>query len=339
MLFAYFIALGHFGVATSPSANPTVQIFYIISGFFLAKKFYSKSFSDGGKSYNQWDYTKQHVGALYPHYIFSLIMILLFYAVRLLFAFFANPSFSHISDVIKLFYDAIPEALLLQNTGFFGGGINYPLWQLCALIIAGYFVYALLCINEKIARMVIFPAAILMIQAFLKTKVDIWGTVGFFHIPLLRAFSPLCIGVLVYYFTTTEYYEKLKSQKLVYNLAAVISLVLIFFADERKNVFLIIFPLVLVSLYDENSWLNKIFNYSIFKKFGDFSYAVYLNHALIKRILELELFPRLKVNFGFEFLHWQKVLLYLVLITAYSILTVFIVNRLKKSIKIKKEQA
>ena len=149
LLFAYFIALSHFGVATSPSAVSVVQIFYIISGFFLAKKFYSKSFSDGGKTYNQWDYTKQHVASLYPHYIFSLIMILLFFAVRMLFVLFANPSFANLSNIIKLFYDVIPEALLLQNTGFFGGGINFPLWQLCALIISGYFIYALLCINEK----------------------------------------------------------------------------------------------------------------------------------------------------------------------------------------------
>lgn len=80
-------------------------------------------------------------------------------------------------------------------------------------MIAGFFVYGLLCRNERVSRTLLFPAAILMIQSLLYSGVDLWENYGFFYLPLLRAFSPLCIGVLTFYFTTTPYYERLKAKR------------------------------------------------------------------------------------------------------------------------------
>ena len=39
LVFAYIIAFFHFGTTIAPGPTVAVQVFFIISGFFLGKKF------------------------------------------------------------------------------------------------------------------------------------------------------------------------------------------------------------------------------------------------------------------------------------------------------------
>lgn len=328
LFFAYLIALGHFGTQVIPGAYITVQLFFIISGFFLGKKFYDKYQADPENKYDQICYTKDHIKSLYPHYIFSLIVLAVYTFIAGVVAFLRQPSAYQIVMIIKEIYAAIPELFFLQNTGFFGGGTNYPLWQLCTLIIAGYFVYACLHKNEKLSRELIFPAAILMIQAFLDSSDDIWGTVVFFHIPLLRAFSPLCIGVLIYYFTTTSYYRYLTSKKLLFNLASVFAFLSLYVPDGYHNIYLITFMFLLLAMYEPESWINKLLNRKCFKSFGQLSYAVYLNHAVVIYALKDFLFPALFGTSEGTAATLAQNAIFLIVLTAYSMFTVSIVKKL-----------
>lgn len=329
LIFAYFIALGHFGIELTPGAEATVQIFFIISGFFLAKKFYSKRAKQENDGYNQWNYTLDHVKSLYPHYLFSLLVLACYNLVQPVITLLTQFDVQQFGVIAQRIYGLIPELVFLQNAGFFEGGINYPLWQVCVLLIGGYFVYGALCINEKRSRQFLFPAAILMIQTLLKNGADIWGAVGFFHVPILRAISPMCIGVLTYHFTTTQYYEMLKSKTVLYNSMSVLLLAAIFMLGEYQNIFLITFPAVLLAMYDENSWLNKVFNRPYFAKFGEFSYAIYLNHALIINIGFRVLFPLINTWIGRELSVIMQGVIYLVVLTLYSVVTMYVVNKCK----------
>ena len=325
LCFAYIIALGHFGTHVPPGSGVTVQIFFIISGFFLARKFYTKSYPYQENSYNQWDYTVDHVKSLYPHYLFSLLILVCCHLLAELVT--GEEPLSLYAGAQKI-YELIPELLLVQNTGIFEGGINYPLWQMCVLVIGGYFVYGALCLNERISRHFVFPAAILMIQVLLKQDVDPWGSVGFFHVPLLRAISPLCIGVLAYYLTTTQYYTALKNKPIVFNILSVLGLVSIFVFQGHQNIFLITFVVVLLAMYDENSWFNRVFNRKIFRRFGEFSYAIYLNHALIISLLRKLGFPVIHRVIGKELPGDLQAAIYLVILTVYSVVTLWLVNRI-----------
>lgn len=336
LLFAYIIAFGHFGLSLSPEGYATVQIFFIISGYFLATKFYRKSYGDSDKKYNQINYTVDHIKSLYPHYIFSLLILALYLLLQQTFTFFSNPTYKQITVIAKFLYDLIPEIFLMQNTGFFGGGINYPLWQLCALIICGYFVYGLLCFNEKLSREMIFPASVLLIQVILSSDIKIWGSYGPFHVPLLRAFSGLSIGVLIYCFTKTSCYQKIKSNSGLNALANIISLCSffsIFIIGKYRNIYLITFPLSFLAFVDSNSFINKVLNYKIFKHFGNFSYSIYLNHAFIKYILRDYGFPIINKAFDFTPTQPVKNLIFFILLTIYSILTTYIVEKIKSSKK------
>lgn len=331
LAFAYLIAVFHFGTQLPPGSTITVQLFFIISGFFLGKKFYEKRQADPNNQYDQICYTKDHIRSLYPHYVFSLVVLTVYTFFAGILTFLRQPSAYQIVMIVKNVYATIPEYFFLQNTGFFGGGTNYPLWQLCTLIISGYFVYGLLYKNEKLSREFIFPAAILMIQAFLDSSDDIWGTVVFFHIPLLRAFSPLCIGVLAYYFTTTSYYRYITSKKLLFNLASIFAFLSLYAPEGYHNIYLITFVILLLAMYDPESWINKLLNRKIFRGCGQMSYAVYLNHALIIDLLKDQIFPLIFGTAETLPVSLMKHGIFLVVLTGYSCFTIYIVNRLVAS--------
>ena len=336
LVFAYLIAVFHFGTEFPPGPGITVELFFIISGFFLGKKFYDKYQADPHNSYDQICYTKDHIKSLYPHYIFSLLVLTVYTFIAGVITFLQNPSAHQIVMIVKNIYATIPEFFFLQNTGFFGGGTNYPLWQLCTLIISGYFVYGLLCKNEKLAREFIFPAAILMIQAFLDSSDDIWGTVVFFHIPLLRAFSPLCIGVLAYYFTTTSYYQYIRSKKLLFNLASVFAFLSLYVPDGYHNIYLITFVFLLLAMYDPDSWINKLLNREMFRSFGQMSFAVYLNHAVVIKLLQDQIFPILFGANDSASVNLIKHVIFLAVLTVYSVFTVRIVKKLMQAVSQKR---
>ena len=340
LFFAYLIAVFHFGTHVSPAPSfgtdvypdpgIIVQLFFIISGFFLGKKFYDKRRADPNNTYDQICYTKDHIKSLYPHYVFSLIVLTVYTFIAGIITFLQEPSAYQIVMIVKNIYATIPEFFFLQNAGFFYGGTNYPLWQLCTLIISGYFIYGILYKNEKLAREFIFPAAILMIQAFLAADYDSWGTVLFFHVPILRAFSPVCIGVMTYYFTTTPYYQYIKSKKLLFNLASVFAFLSLYAPDGYHNIYLITFVFLLLAMYDPESWINKLLNRNIFRYAGQLSYAIFLNHAMVAELFNDQLFPLMFGTADTLSVALLKYVIYVSVLTAYSCFTIFVVNKLTR---------
>lgn len=328
VVFAYVIAFFHFGTTIAPGPTITVQIFFIISGFFLAKKFFSRSYPDPKRTYNQWNYTLDHVKSIYPHYLLSLILFFLYALARSLLELVKSPSLEGVAAIAADLYRQIPDLLLLQSTYHFQDSYNYPLWQVSALLIAGYFVYGMLCHNEKLSRTLLFPAAILMIQSLLYSGVDLWDNYGFFYVPLLRAFSPLCIGVLGFYFTTTPYYDRIKRRRIPFNLAVITSLVTLSVYADTDNIFLVTTVILLWGCYDESSWINVLLNHKCFRHFGNFSFAIYCNHALISRFLEARIFMPLEAG-GTTVPRWQQNLTYFLLLTVYSMVTLFLVEKWK----------
>lgn len=328
LVFAYIIAFFHFGTIIAPGPTVTVQIFFLFSGFFLAKKYYSRSHSDGGAAYDQWDYTLDHVKAIYPHYLLALAVFFGYMLARDAVYLVLDPSWEALGDMALDLYNQIPDLLLLQSAYHVHDSLNYPMWQLSATLIAGYFVYGLLCRNEKLSRKLIFPAAILMIQSLLYTGVNIEGNYGFFYVPLLRAFSPMCIGALAYYFTTTPCYETLKRKKILFNLAVLYALATIFLYADHANIFLVTTPVVLWGCWDESSWLNALLNRKCFRRCGDLSLAIYLNHALLSRVLEARVFLPLESS-GAPVPRWQQHVIYFAVITVYSLFTLWLVNKWK----------
>lgn len=327
LVFAYVIAFFHFGSTIAPGPTVTVQVFFFISGFFLARKYYARSHADGGSSYSPWNYTLDHVKGHYPHYLFSYAAFLLYNTARAAAYFLKSPSFQQVQEVLLSFYDQIPNLLFLQSAYTFHDSMNYPLWQLSALVIGGYFVYTLLCTNEKLSRQLLFPAAILMTMSLRSSGVALDANHGPIYMPLLRAFSGLSYGVLIYYFTTTPWYAALQSRKTAFNIASVLSLLCIFVYAEYRNIHFITAALLILGCYDPTSWLNTLLNRPVFRHAGKLSLSIYLNHALICRALNGFLFPHMD-GWGMALSQPVKCLVYFGILTVYSVFTLVLVEKL-----------
>lgn len=329
LVFAYVIAYFHFGHTIAPGPTVTVQIFFFISGFFLARKYYARSHRDGGTQYSAWNYSLDHVKGLYPHYVAAYALFFLYNAARAALVFLKSPSMDPIRETLLNLYDQIPNLLFMQNAYYYHDGMNYPLWQLSALVISGYFVYGLLCHNERLSRQLLFPAAILMTLSLQSAGVAHDANFGPIFMPLLRAFSGLSFGVLVYYFTTTPYWNAIRRKRTLFNLACLLSLVCIFVYQDRGGAHFVTGSLLILGCMEESSWLNRVLNRDLFRHCGKLSYSIYLNHALICRFTHAMLFPRLE-RIGCSLSQGQKDLVFFLLVTGFSIAFLWLVDLILK---------
>lgn len=329
LFLAYVVAFGHAKMAFRPGSTVSVQIFFVISGFFLARKFYSRE-----DTYSAWDYTLDHVRSIYPHYAFSCGVLFLYVFSRNILELVRHPGWQLFRENLLLIYNQIPDIFLLQSAYHWHDSLNYPLWQISALLIAGYFVFALLRTDEVLARTVLFPAAIFLGMSLVNVmQDDLFVNWGLVYLPLLRAFYPMCVGVLTWKAVSSPVYETLKRHRLAFDICSVLFFAAIIRYADYGNIFLITTSVLILNCWDEKSLLNRLFDSRIFGICGKLSYAVYLNHALVERILWAQIVPRANLH------GWALGTLYFVLLTGYSLVTLTLVEGLTEKYRNRKKAA
>ena len=173
-----------------------------------------------------------------------------------------------------------------------------------------------------------------MVMSLLTRTEDLFQNYGFFYLPLLRAFYPMCVGVLAFYFTKTRYFEALRAHRRLFDAAAVLALVTIICFADYGNIFVITGSLLIVNCCDSDSLLNRLFDHRCFRWCGKLSYAIFLNHVLIARILWALIVPRVEARMAFPI--WAIGILYFVMLTGYSIVTMVLVDRWTSRARAKK---
>lgn len=321
MLLAYEIALGHFLIELPPSPGVAVDFFFILSGFFLGKKFYSQTYGKGNDGCSAWEYTLAHTKSIYPHYLFSLAVFFVYLVIRSIVYLFLEPSWQSVWDLGAFFYDQIPELLMLQSSHTFTNGILFPSWQISATLIGGYFVYELLRQNEKLTRRVLLPLSLLMVRYALASGVDNFSNIGYIYMPLLRAFSAMGLGVLTWYFMGTKYCTTLLRHKLAVNIGSILAIAGMLLYTDRGRIFLVLIPFLIVVCWGSDCWLNRIFSHSMFRGCAKMSLAVYMNHSFILSICINQIQPRIGN------VDWNTLgVIYIIVLTVYSLITIRIVD-------------
>lgn len=331
------IAFFHCYLHLDPGAVMAVQIFFVIFGFFLAKKFY-EPVPEGKTKPDAWAYTIAHIRSFYPHLLFSVTV---YYLYRLARYVLVDGLMHHTTDwfyqAAKDLYLLIPEYSLMLSAYHKYMSANFAIWQLSAMLITGYFIYALLHRNEKLARTILLPAGMLM-GASMLSQFDRWENVGPIYVTLVYSFVPMTVGYFCYLFSTTSAYTRLKSHKILFNLAAVLSIAAIVVFQEIENLHYLTISIVILSCWDPDSLLNKLLNHRCFRWSGRLSVAIYLDHMMIARIM-LNPVEEFFAGRGVTLLPWQYALIYLVMVVGYSICTCFIVDKCVAVWKAKKAAA
>ena len=197
-------------------------------------------------------------------YLFGLIVFYVYHVGYEVINIVNYGTFSHRwIGLANEFSQFVSELLLLQNSRLFIGGLNYPLWQVCALLIVGHFIYTVLYHRRKLAEDFLIPGTLLLALTYISNSgVDPFSTQGMFYIPLVRAYIGLATGAMMYRFAVSIYYELIREQLNVISLFVFIA----FFARSTEgNLALVFGCFIILSLHDEHSLLNKLLNHSLFK--------------------------------------------------------------------------
>lgn len=104
-------------------------------------------------------------------------------------------------QLIDKFFKSLPEIFMLQNIGVFSGGINYPLWQLCTLLVVSHIMFSLLKWEKNVTLNVLCPLIAIGVYTYFANVYDVaapkdWGVeCQFVYIPLVRAAGNIAIGM------------------------------------------------------------------------------------------------------------------------------------------------
>ena len=326
LFLAYVITLFHFDHTVPPGPTATVQIFFVISGYFLARKYYARSHEDRGASYSPLRYTLDHARSFYPHCILAAALFLLYVLARAVLVFLGSPSAQGLWEMVQLIYDQLPDALFLQTSYQYAANLNSPTWQISALVIAGYFVYALLCYDEKLSRTILFPGAVIMAQSILADCDDLFGRIGPIFLPLLRAFAPLCMGVLTCCFSRSTYCARLKQSRILFNILTLLALPMMILFEDRNGLHLIWSALLILGCTDPDSILERLLGHKCFAGCAKLSFVIYLNHALIGRMY-INIISKLIAKAGIMLSDTTNCIVYLTVLTAACLVLMWIVDR------------
>ncbi len=287
MFFTFMIVFWHFNVwRPIKHGYIAVEFFFILSGFLLYKNFQKNIDND---LYDAKQYTINKLNRMYIPYLLSCVFMFIWVIIQSV----SKDAF-HLSKIFKIVLDFIPEIFIVQSTGVFDYGANFPMWYFCILIVGGYILFALLKYNEKLTLNIISPLIILFTFSLIFNKgnsIESWSTDYILYTPLFRGLSDICIGALIPTFidigkNVSFINRNIKMAMLnLLSIFAFLSVIAIQFTEAYYDrYFLILIPIIIIACLIENSLFNKLFNNKIWTKLSKYTFYMFLIHGLISLI-------------------------------------------------------
>lgn len=272
--FALLVAVCH---TPYPSTLPYIDggyivlLFFILSGYFLVCSF------DSGKYREPWAFTLSRVKRIWPYYAF---------------AFAAMYLYMHRNDGLRAlvmeFFRSLPELMMLHNTGIFDGGINYPLWQLCSLIVSSHVLFGLMQWERKLTLDVLCPVIALITYTYY-IRVTPETALPYVYNPMIRAFGGVAMGMFLHR-PIRMMVDKLENSNLSHMPlligGASIFLLLLIWTNRLSYAMVIPYTFLLVCMLCSKGPWARIFRHPVLRHLDKLSLGIYLNHALLVRIIE-----------------------------------------------------
>ncbi len=310
------ICLHHFQGAVSINlmhhGYVCVEFFFILSGYFLYNSFKKE------ETHSCRRYIGKRIKRLYPEYLLAAIVMVIMEIIS-----------SHELSAVK----AVPEILMIQATGIFTGGYNAPCWYLSVIMFLMPVIYAALSEFENIYIKFIIPTAVVLGYTYifnLESGLESWQVSGAIYPPVIRGFAGLNIGVFLAYIRQRGGWFKIKSPCVwgyILELLCVLCIGISIFGQENTDrLALIAFVILIAVITNEYGLSNIIKKQRLIEWGGGLSYALYLNHAAIIKVMRV---------IG-EKLHMQNmyalIICYMLMLIIYSICTHYFCMYIQKRI-------
>ncbi|MBR5420266.1 MAG: acyltransferase [Lachnospiraceae bacterium] len=321
IVFTYVIAYYHLNNVYDryTSGYIAVEFFFMLSGFLLAKKYFSLKEDSGENGISAAAYTRQRYVRFFPHCFFSFLVA---FAINGIYRGFAA------ADYLKGFVSHIPEVLLVHAAGLDYDAsflYNSVSWYLSALLILGYFIWLALRKLGKTYIELLCPLSVLFIYPYLFRTYGQLGehreTIGFFlNTALLRGLADINLGMIAYLLSQKIGSCKKRSIAFLSDLCLIAGgLVLPCFVYRTSYDFLFAFLLFagIVCAASCDPSLNRIFDNVWLDRWAMITLAIYLNHKIFRNAFKLFL-PEGGIS---------AYILWFVFITLYSVLSFMLIYR------------
>lgn len=226
--------------------------------------------------------------------------------------------------VIKLFMDLLPEVFLLHSTGWINKSfINGTLWFLSALLIVNFGCYPLIRILKNNWYMFSFFSFMFLYCLILRKNgnLDIWWSYSvaeYVTDGVIRAFAGCCLGGFIFGIKSSiglDNYNRILSILSGILVLASIVLILYYPKGELREIYaLIIFSGIIVCMDRANEGLSRI----IFIWMDKLTFPMYMYQVVSIRIVQNHIANQ-----------WLSVWLVLILDLLFSLLSIFMTDRLR----------
>lgn len=279
------------------TAHLAVDCFFILSGFLMAKSFYSNiiySANNRGVSSFFWERIKR----LYPEFIFCLIIIYYF---------------------LKIFHVHKPSKTFLLEAMMFGGMSNIPsilsvVWFVSVLFWLGCFIYCLVFFFKEKGLFLIIPTlGILSLLVLVANFNSIAGhsqplLANFLSFGVIRGMLGLTVGIFVYIIvdfinkTNWDKYNKkvINIIFMVFELLCIIEFIKLLAFRRNGDIsdfnIYFVFSFLIILLFYKKEFFLKFLSNPILAKTGTISYIFYLSHvALIDVFKKYSIFTEMNI--------------------------------------------
>lgn len=270
-----------------------VEIFFMISGFLMAKSSTKYDVTCIGKS--TMDFLIGKIKPIYPYLFFAFVVS---FIVRQL-SFFID----HGQTVTDLFKDAVlavNEAFLLLEIGIdFGEVYNGPAWYISSMLIAMAILFPILLKLKNwflnIGALIVPLFCYIIIYQGRGTLNSV-SCIEFMPIGIIRAIAGLCLGCFIYNLVERLQTSDIRLKKpgkvfLWFGEVALIALLLVIMQFEGENSFdfisvVIVFFICFIVLSGLTG-IKDVLPPKISSFLGRFSLWIYLNHRYIARLINL----------------------------------------------------
>ena len=318
-VFMVVIAVWHFSrINPFTHGYIAVDFYFLLSGYLLYGSYVRHK-------YDALKYTVEKLKRFYPEYIFVFVIAFLMKLNLLL----------RDSDAVTLFLNAIPEGLMINSVGVFGGGVNPASWYVSVLMVGGGIIYAILYCSKKVALGVVFPLFVLLAYTSIlgiNGSLEQFSSDWFITQSLLRGMAGMALGAVLAALNE-RYSESLAKKRMVLDVACLLAVVvvcIVLFSVKHYDRFaLLAFSVLIISCFVPSTLINRIFKSAIWVKLGGITFEMLLVHCPIIWVVNnltrsIELFTYGIIGLA---------LVYIVTVLICSFALKYIGNRLNKIIR------
>ncbi len=304
-----------------------VEFFFVVSGYLMAASAFKKQNSQAELSKDTFSFMRKKIMAVLPYHLIVFIVSFIYLAIV-----------KHVDFLgfVKLFVESIPNFLLVQRSGLTNRDVLGLEWYISDMLIAMLILYPLLRRFYNQFSKIVSPVLSLLIVGYLiKTTGALNGTLDWSVLvskTLLRAIAEICAGVFV--FEVCRDLKKLKfskKDKVVLTVLEIFSYVMVigFVAGNYPKSYagtILIFVCIAVCLsFSDITYGKSIFNNKVVYYLGSLSLPLYLCHSIMRTYAGF-LFREEHLGFG------GTVTVFLIVSSAYAIVTSFVAKVLGKAI-------